>query len=227
MFKKGSIILVLVFAALASAMAQESVSYTNSIALTPTAWDLPTDIQQFNPSLGVLQSMDVSITSHLSSVLTVTNLSSDDSSGDANTEIWVILGDGSLFSTTNNSSLAYSGNPVLDYYSDSFNFTNLGTGYEITASEIGTGVVDSGMITDSGILAEFTGSGAVDEDVETVAFAGVNYTGGNASADQVTSADYTSIVTYNYLVPVPEPSGGWLLSGGLAVCGHFNRRRIL
>jgi len=194
------------------------------ISSTVTDWNSTLSFAQFNPSLGVLESVTLSLSSTLTTTLTVTNQShSSPSSGYAVTELVVNVQD-----PGNNL------NPdTLDIVSPHFNYSSLPVGNSVTSGLLTKSQNDGGNIyTSSAILSEFTGLGDFSLNAGTVTTTGVFFSGGNAAATQTSDASLTGTVTYDYAA-IPEPSSlsfGLLLLAGSAVLirrGFLNTRRSL
>ncbi len=191
-----------------------TVSYVTStpIPSTLTDWGTPTPLpltfQQFNPGMGTLTSVEIQLQEGLSTQITVTNDSPDASSGTVNTHVAITVQDvGGHLVTPDN------------LYSPSY-------GYSLSSSASTT----SGTLTQTGssdtvyfspaVLLEFTGAGTYSLNASTFTETLLANTGGNTAAGQVTDAQLTGTVIYNY---TPEPATlALLVLGGLGV---LRRRR--
>jgi PEP-CTERM motif len=215
------------------AQAQLSISYTNHIAGGDTDWSQLIGLPQFNPALGTLESVEISLGSSMSTVLTINNTSAGQISGSANALVWISV-DNSTF--TNLFGQGGTGNPVIN-----LSIPKRGYNYSLAAgATVNSGTlyaqqtVDSGVLSDSAVLSGFTGTGTLDFNAATTTFAVNSYHGGNISVSQQTTADLTTTVTYDYspasftpdsVSSVPEPSSLALIGLGLAACGRFVRRK--
>lgn len=201
-----------------------SISYTNTIASATTDWSKPVSLHQFDSSLGTLDSIDITLNSGMSTTLYITNNAASASSGTAYTEFHLSLdtssiGNYNLFGKS-------PANPVLSYSSPGFDY-NLASGQGTSSPlQSGSGIVDSGLLTDPSLLSYFIGSGFVGLGASTLTQTLLANTGGGTLADQNTTAGLVSTITYNYTVaPVPEPSTMGILGLGLAGLGMIWRFR--
>jgi hypothetical protein len=193
---------LLVTAGLASATTLGPITTSTPIPLTLTNWSNTLAFQQFNPSLGTLNSVKLDLSGSLSTVITVT--SSTYATGWAKTSVDVNVQD-----------VGHNLNsPPISLMSPAFTFTDLnGTVVSGTLTKSGS---SSDTYTNAAVLSEFTGTGNILLPADTFTETLVSFTSGNADVSQVTNASLTGTVTYDYTIPEPATIG--LLSlGGLTL----------
>lgn len=179
--------------------------YSNTIPSGLTDWSSSLVFPKFDSSLGTLTSVQFDLSSGMSTVLTVDNTAPSGTSGWAKTEVILTVQDPN----------GYFGSPQLDFMSPQFNFT-LDANATVTSGTLTKTSSGSWTYSDAGTLAEFTGSGNISLSADTLTYAVISYTGGNAAAVQVTNAQATGTIRYFY--DVPEPATMSLLTlGGLAM----------
>ena len=201
---------VLLGSSLAGSAATLTVN-SNTISATGTDWVSTLVFPQFNPLMGTLQSVEMTVGSTIHTVLTVRNTDGALASlGYAKTEVYVSVQD------VGHNLPA----PQLDLVSPQYDFS-LNAGQSVTSGTITKSGLDTQLFTDAPILAAFTGDGNVSLDARTLTNTLISYSGGNTSAVQVTTAGLTGTVTYTYLVP--ESSSALL--GGLGALALLRRRR--
>lgn len=184
------------------------------VPLTKTDWSSTLAFPKFNPALGQLTQVDISITAYLETILTVTNTASSASTGTAKTEVAVTVTDPLLL---------ISMGP--DFFSPNFAFS-LAPGGSVTSGLLAKSATDSQSFTSAGILSEFTGPGTITMDADTFTQAWIIFNGGNSNVVQVTKASTTGCVTYHYTeVPELPASALALLPAAVGLLARIARRK--
>ena len=192
-------------------------SFTPGIDATVTDFSMIAKAQKFDLSLGTLESVEISYTSKISAIMTITNTGTGKTTGYVDTE--VLLG------------LTDPKNQILQFNDvttnvESFSVSKaVGTkNYPSTGTDKGTNTSDV-TYTAPKILNEFTGKNKIDLTVSTLTGYQLEILTGDASASTIATANAKGFVTYTYIA-VPEPST-LLLSGIAAVVGlgTWARRR--
>jgi hypothetical protein len=182
------------------------------IGATLTDWASSIQFPQFNPSLGTLLSVEINVSSNLSTTLTVSNTSPDSSSsGTATTELQMTVQDAG-------NNLA----PFFTVYSPSFPYS-LGPGGSISSGLLTASNGSDNTYTSAPVLAEFTGLGDASLNASTFTQTLLANTGGNTNSSQVTDASLNGTVTYVY--SVPEPASLGLILAGLPLLAARRRRQ--
>src|ERR1017187_2155121 len=198
-------IAAVVLAACATSAPANTEIFTTStpIASSLTDWSSTLAFAQFDASLGTLNSVELNLSSTLSTTLTVNNeeLNLNASSGTANTEVEVTVQD-----FGNNLTAPFN------VYSPGFSYS-LGAGAGTSSGLLTGNYVSDLTYTLGTILTEFTGGGNISLNASTFTQTLLANTGGNTAASQVTDASLTGTVTYVYTVPEPSTLG--LLALGL------------
>jgi hypothetical protein len=175
---------------------------TTPIAPTLTDWTGTLEFPQFDPSLGTLISVELTISGAISTDITVTNSATTGSDGTVKTECLFTVQD------SGNNLVA----PQLDLLSPVFSYS-LVPGGSISSGTLTKSGSDTQTYTSPVVLSEFTGLGSITLNASTFTQTLLANTGGNTAAGQVTTGSVTGTVTYNF-TPVPEPST-------LAMLGFF------
>ncbi len=224
--KKQLIFLAILVSGVLGARGQGSESFTNVISAAPTDWTQLVALPKFNSTLGLLTSIDISVSSSMGTDIQITNRSLSPSSGRAKTEVQISLDNatyGNLFGQGG------QGNAVLDYFSQpKFDYSLTGGQSVSSGTLTGSQSLTTGVITSPSVLSGFTGNGYVDLNAATTTYQSIVNTGGNSTMTQQTSAGLTTIITYDYtpLTPAPEPSSVAMMVAGLAGLGTVLRRRM-
>ncbi|MCW3101057.1 MAG: hypothetical protein JWL77_6675 [Chthonomonadaceae bacterium] len=189
---------------------------------------------KFNPSLGTLNSVFLTLGTNFTTQLTVTNNSATASSGNATTTVDSALYDPTTTFTTPGNILTPSGG--LFNLTDFVNSNPVGYSLAPSASTTltppakTTSLSSAPSFTDPTVLAYFTGgSGTSQIDYRTFTSTNLNNTGGNTSATQTTTNTLSATVVYNYTpasTTTPEP-GTWamMIAGTSTGLVALRRRR--
>ena len=178
---------------------------------TPTDWTSSLVLQQFNPSLGTLDSVTIELETTLNSTLTVANTAATSSSGKFSVDMSITPADPLLADS------------YLDVSSPSQSYT-LGGGDSETLPPVSVSGNSLYTYTDNPTLSEFTGTGDYLLDISTYTETDLSYHGGNTDASQVTTASATAFVTYDYsTLAIPEPAA-YASVAGIAAVGFLGLR---
>lgn len=192
---------------------------TTPVPSTLTDWSSSLTFPQFNPALGTLDSVTLALQSGLVTTLTVENTGGATSSGTVRTEL--------VLTPTDPLNQIPAGDPLtVDYMTPKQSFTLAG-GQGITLPQMSASGNSANTYTAGLILSEFTGNGSINLGLSTVTYTLLSYNGGNSYSSQVTTADATGSVTYDYTAAVPEPStylAGLSALGMLGLVGWRKRK---
>ena len=216
--------------------ADSTISYSSSVSGT---FDFPGSnlyLQQFNPGLGTLNYITVSLSGSSLTSLSVYNSSSAayGSPSSLFNDIQVYLGtsafDTALEALNPNAGDFALPNSWLDLTSQRFNIAGLAPGDSISASNLpntrGSGALaGTSPITSGTLVADVVGTGSVPLDVSTASSVDAAIIGGSPlQATEAATGTVTATVTYDYTI-VPEPASLALLCVGLAAMVVHLRRR--
>jgi len=185
---------------------------------------------QFNPSIGILQSVEIDINSAMSTDLQIVNGDTSISKGSAHTQLQIFVQDpgnnlnGGVFST-GAGTLAYcagagGGSPSCI---GGFGYT-LGAGQSQDSGAITSASSQDYTYTLAAILSEFTGTGSFNLHTNTLTGTTITNTGGNTTATQSTFANITGQVIYTYNSSAPEPATLFLMGSALVGVGVLRKR---
>jgi hypothetical protein len=199
-----------------------TISYTDSIASTTTGWSDRLDFTQFNPLLGTLTQVELSLSSGMDTTLTVTNTGTKKASGSAWTTLNLSVADGGGYIT-------YV--PTIgDFPSKHYGYSALAIGGSKTSDPFTNSVSSDNFYSAALVLAEFTGTGSTSLLASTTAAVphwSVN-NGAQVSVSTNTHASLDGTVTYTYTPappPVPIPGSVLLLGFGLVGLGLLRLRK--
>jgi hypothetical protein len=181
---------------------------------------------QFNPAWGSLQSVEIDLTSHMSTDLAIVNGDTGASSGTVNTQLQIFVQDGG----NNLTGGVYSTGAGVIAYCAPGNCISGKYAYTLTSG----GSIDSGAITANSsesmtytlgaILSEFTGTGNFNLSAKSLTGTTITNTGGNTTATQNTFANVTGDVIYTYNSSAPEPATLFLMGSALVGVGILRKR---
>jgi hypothetical protein len=201
-----------------------TITYNGSPAIpdTQTNWNNFIGVQQFNPSLGTLTSVQITLNADVNGTIGVENTSNSSSApvtsqlsanislkNPSNTLIVSIAPSSSIF------------NDNLAVYDGAINFSGpSGATHTATANQSNSAVLTS--LSDLGL---FTGTGSVSLPISAIATSYAN-DGGNLVASIQTAAGASASVTYTYTPgsAVPEPSSLGLMGLGFSAVGLLGRK---
>lgn len=196
------------------------VEYSRSFDSQPSAYDTPFSFQKFNPSLGTLNSVVLSLTSNLTGGIQVYSLHSGNTAfTNASSEVPVTVS-------------AQAPGGVNVWVSGPAKFAMASGTAAAGANQFkGTSAtaVSTTVSVDSSLFAAYTGIGTA-EALFSVGNTSGSYGGtgvpglffgGLAFADGLFSVKYD----YSPVSAVPLPAAGWLLLSGLGSMALLNRRR--
>lgn len=188
-----------------SSAAQSTGTFTTStpIPLSATDWSGTLAFPQFDQSLGILNSVELSFSSTTTTLLTVQNISNlfgpaKPSSGTASSQVQITVQDAG-------NDLSAPAIVLLSNYAFS-----LAAGGSVSSGLLTQNGSGSSLYTLSALLSEFTGTGSISLSASTFTQSGLTYTGGTTFTGlNSVDASLTGTVIYNYTptTPTPEPTG--------------------
>jgi hypothetical protein len=202
---------------LAAVAVADAATITQTVTINPTItdWNNSLMFQQFDSSLGTLQSVTIDLSAIYTTILTVTNNAASSSEGTATTQLQLTLTGG------NGVGLAID----QTFPSPAFSYS-LAPGGSTTSGTFQTTATATGVYSAAAILNDFTGSGSVTLPISTYTQAWLGNTGGVSSISQYTTAGLTGTATYTYAeTNVPEPATLILMGVALLVIGLWRHMR--
>jgi hypothetical protein len=218
-----------------AAKADSTVTYTTSVSGTFDFAPTPLALQQFNPNLGTLDSITISLSANSLTSLTVYNTSP--SAYESPSFVWddvqILLGTSTFDQAVDALNPNYGTwslpNAWLDVSSPHFNVAGVTSGNSQGFSGDNTGVsglpaVASG-ISSGTVFSDLQGTGTVNLDVASDSTVDSAIHGGATfTANETVTGGITAEVTYNYVASVPEPATVAMLGIGFCTLVVMRRR---
>jgi hypothetical protein len=205
----------------------DTLTYSSAVLPSTEAdWSSFADLQQFNPTLGTLQQVTLTIQGDLSGMA-----AAESRNNKAAVLTLTLQAELSLARPDNTSVVLVSTTPLVSQlFSASIRdgVTDFAGTSGITLTNLSATSSNSASFTDASTLSLFTGTGTLQMPFGAAAQSGVSGAG-NLAYDFSTYAGGRASVTYQFapveLPPVPEPGTWALLLVGLAAIGWKSARR--
>jgi hypothetical protein len=202
------------FATSGNELLQTNWSPGTTGVLTPT-------FQQFNPSLGTLTAVDVTISFNISNTYHMT-FSTTPTITDENFGTSGVGPTVTLLGPDHSTTIGGGSQPTQSFTEHQA----AGTTFEHTTS-FASGVLPYTLSASSPLFSDFIGTSTVTMPVSAMAFSTVTVDGGNGGGFVLTSANATVTVQYEYtLAVVPEPSSCILLGIGIGITTLLSGNRL-
>jgi hypothetical protein len=185
---------------------------------------------QFNPALGTLNSVSITLQTDFDTAITITNNSVSPSNGTDRTNVQDAITDGAINNASDPLTVTGGNFSVQDNFNSAPVSYNLAPGANTTQSPPhATHTVGPTAFSSAPVLVEFTGLGTINLNIGTFTQTFLANTGGNTSSAQSTTATMTGTVNYNFTPSTPgTPEPGVLAFLGAGVVGTIGaglRRR--
>ncbi len=217
--------------ALISSASADSITFDAAIPSQLTDWrDIPLSFLQFDPSLGKLTEVDLSLTATADTSFTFLT---SGNSGTASFRAYYVtlslsvadsggfISNGSLISDVSLLPAANGHNINGSYFAWSSPIT---TGVPVTAGPYSTTATGSASYTDAGLLALLTGTGTTSLFVSTETGTFISFSVNSpGTMSEATYAGLNASITYDY-TPVPLPAASLLFAPGLLGLAAVRKR---
>lgn len=198
----------------------DTQTWTDTIPVASTNWSGNLSVPLFNPSLGSLISVDITLDGSVSGTAKYENLSASPATINLNLQATITLTKPDTSTLVQIIPLANISDPATAYdLTTDFDGDSGGT-----FSGLSGAASDSTTLTAPADLALFTGIGTISLPASATG-ASFGSGSGNLITQFSSSAGAGMTVKYNYSVEVPEPGTLALLSGGLLIAAVRRRPR--
>lgn len=201
-------------------------TFTASVASTVTDWSRDISITRFDPGLGTLTSIEITLTGGGITTLTVSNApeASSNAAGSVTTQLQLSLFDNSgLFAASGQTPQISASIPESPAEFDVSPGDSLELGPYTRA--LPSSVTVYTLNDNPAILSEFSGAGNIVLTGSTFTETVFTISSGNADTTQATEANLGVSVVYHYQAAIPEPGVTALLVLGAGSIWFFRSRR--